>query len=215
MISAVIFDLDGTILSNEDEYGKAFKKVLGSLGKKVSSDYPQVGGVGVKENWPLLLAKYKIKTDKSFDELATYTQEEYLKSLDEVTLKPGFETFINELKKEGIKTALATSNVWRVLEKVFDKFPVQNYFDATTTAEEVVLKKPSPDLFLVTSDKLGEPPENCLVIEDSEAGIEAAREAGMKAVGIARDKKHAQTLSQANLVVFSYSELSLEVINNL
>ena len=207
-ISAVIFDLDGTVLSNEDEYGAAFKKVLESLGAKVDTNYPQTGGIGVKENWPGLLKKYKVKTDKTLDELASETQKEYLNLLNRVTVKEGFEDFVKSLKQEGLKIALATSNVWFIVGRVFEEIPIEGLFDSVTTGEEVVNKKPAPDLFLIAADKLDAVPEECLVIEDSESGIEAAHEAGMKVIAITRDNKHAKTLKDAELIVRSYNQLS-------
>ena len=207
-ISAVIFDLDGTVLDNEDEYGTAFKKVLESLGAKVDTNYPQTGGIGVKENWPGLLKKYKVKTNKTLDELASETQKEYLNLLNRVTVKEGFEDFVKSLKQEGLKIALATSNVWFIVGRVFEEIPIEELFDSVITGEEVRNKKPAPDLFLAAADKLDAAPEECLVIEDSESGIEAAHKAGMKVIAITRDNKHAKTLKDAELIVRGYNQLS-------
>lgn len=211
-ISAAIFDLDGTVLDNEDEYGAAFKKVLKSLGKNVKTNYPHVGGIGVKENWPGLIKKYHIKTKETFDELAAETQKEYIKLLPKVKIKKGFAIFVRELKESGIKTALATSNVWYILEKVFDALTIENFFDSVTTGEEVVNKKPEPDLFLAAAAKLDVAPEECLVIEDSASGVEAARRAKMKVIAIARDTRHAKELKDADMVIKSYNQLSPETI---
>ncbi len=205
--SAVIFDLDGTVLDNEDEYGASFKKVLESLGATDVPDIPQVGGIGVKENWPILLEKYGVETKKSMEELAHETQEEYLKQLDKVTLKAGFEDYISSLRKAGIKTALATSNGWWVVDDVFEKLKLEKYFDIVTTGEEVEYKKPDPALFLLTADKLGVGPEDCLVIEDAASGIEAAKKAGMKVFAIARDPSHSRELANADKIVLKYTEL--------
>lgn len=205
---AVIFDLDGTVLDNEDEYGAAFKKVLKSLGADVKENYPHVGGIGVKENWPGLIKKYHIKIKKTFDELAAETQKEYIKLLPKVKIKKGLEIFIRGLKESGIKTALATSNVRYILEKVFAALPIENFFDSVTTGEEVANKKPGPDLFLAAADKLDLAPEECLVIEDSASGVEAARRAGMKVIAIARDTTHAKELEDADMVIKSYNQLS-------
>lgn len=214
-ISAVIFDLDGTVLDNEDEYGAAFKKVLESLGAKVNTNYPQTGGIGVKENWPGLLKKYHLKTRKSLDELASDTQKEYLKLLSKVRVKKGLENFIKQLREDGIKTALATSNVWFIVERVFEEIPIEGLFDSVATGEEVVNKKPSPDLFLVAADKLDVAPEECLVIEDSHSGIEAAHEAGMRVIAIARDDQYAKELKDAELVIRDYNQLSPKLVGGL
>lgn len=215
MISAAIFDLDGTVLANEDEYGAAFRKVLARLGKKVYLAYPHIGGIGVKENWPILLSKYKIRTNLSLEELTKETQEAYLGELDKVKLKPGLAVFIRELYESGIKIALATSNTRRILDEVFERVGLQKFFEVTTTGEEVELKKPAPDLFLLTANKLRKDPSECLVFEDSKAGIAAAHSAGMRVVAIARDQKHAAILKDADLVSNSYSELSPASILNL
>src|SRR3970040_2908395 len=106
IVSAVIFDLEGTVLDNEDEYGAAFRSVLRLLGKKVDKRYPHIGGIGVKENWPMLLSKYKIKTKRTLEELTRETQNEYLKRLGTVTFKKGFEKFIRDLKDSSISIAL-------------------------------------------------------------------------------------------------------------
>lgn len=215
IISAVIFDLDGTVLDNEDEYGKAFNKVLKSLGVGSGTDYPQVGSIGVHENWPILLEKYKIKTNKTVEELARATQDAYLEQIAQITLKPGIEKFIKNLKESGIQTALATSNNRFIVQEDFDRLKLDNYFDCVVTAEEVNNKKPEPDLFLKAAEKLSLEPSGCLVIEDAPAGVKAAHHAGMKVIGLARDDKTEDELSEADLIVRTYSEITPEALAKL
>lgn len=214
-ILGVIFDLDGTVISDEDEYGTAFKEILVKCGVKVDADYPHVGGIGVKENWDIFVKKYHLKTKKSSEELARETQRAYLKRLKSVDIKPGFEAFVDELRSANVLTALATANDWWVVEEIVERFNLENYFDAVTTADEVKENKPDPEIFLISSEKLGLAPESCLVIEDSKAGIEAAQSAKMKMVGIYRSLKHKRQLGKANLIIKDYNELSLEKISNL
>ena len=213
--AAVIFDLDGTILANEDEYGESFAKVLKSLGVEVNSNYPQISGIGVKENWQIFLKKYNLKTAKSIEQLTQETQDIYLSKLSTVRLRKGFEEFINDLKKIGVLTALATSNVGFIVDKVLKSKNLKAYFDVITTAEEVRFTKPDPDLFLETAVKLGVEPAVCLVIEDAKAGITAAHRAGMKVVGIARDEDYKGQLKKADLVVNDFTELSSEILMQL
>lgn len=203
---AVIFDMNGTILSDEDEYGQAFKKVLLSLGIKNDSDYPHKSGIGVDENWEIFKNKYKLETEKTVGELATMTQNEYLKILREVELKPGFLEFVNSIRKSGIQTALATSNSYSITERVLEKFQIKNLFDVVTTREEVKINKPDPEIFLITAQKLMVDPSRCVVFEDSPAGVEAAKSAGMKVVGIARSEAYKKKLKRADLVVFDFQE---------
>lgn len=214
-ISAALFDLDGTVLDNEDEYAASFRKVLRSLGKKVDKKFPHTSGIGVKENWPLLLAKYKIKTNKSIEQITRATQDEYLKLLPKVNLKKGFRAFVKKLKDPGISVAMATSNAWWIVDEVSENLDLNATFEVITTGEEVPYNKPDPEIFLLTAKKLGAEPEECLVFEDSVAGVEAAKRAGMKVVGIARDKSHANSLKEADLVVSDYTKLFLQKLDSL
>ena len=214
-ISAVIFDLDGTVLENEDEYGRAFNQVLKSLGVDSNTEYPQAKGIVVKENWEQFLKKYAIKTEKTSAQLAKETQDVYISEISRVTVRPGFDEFVDNLRDSGIKVALATSNNWEITEKVLDKVGLQNFFDEKTTIEEVAFGKPDPSLFTVTADKLGLERNECLVIEDSPSGIEAAHRAGMKVIAITSDGGGLSSISKADMVVEGFSEISPQAIDQL
>ncbi|KKR56701.1 MAG: Phosphatase/phosphohexomutase [Candidatus Woesebacteria bacterium GW2011_GWC2_40_30] len=203
-LSAVIFDMDGTILEDEDEYGKAFNKVLKNLNVDSKTDTPQEKGIGVKENWDLLIKKYSINTDKTPEALAKETQNAYLASISEVTVRAGFDDFLEKLKDSGVRVALATSNIWEQTEKILDTVNLRDAFDVITTADEVLYNKPDPDIFT----------DECLVIEDSPSGVEAARRAGMKVVAIFSGGD-LQALSKADLVVEGFSEITAQAIDQL
>jgi HAD superfamily hydrolase (TIGR01509 family) len=215
MLSAVIFDLDGTVISDEEIYAEAYISVLKDLGITVTKEYPHIGGIGVKENWPIFIKDYNIKTDKSVEQLTSETQEYYAKNISRVQIKSGFEEFIAQLRKENLLTALATSNDWWVVERVLHELNLEQFFDVITTGEEVLYKKPDPDLFLVTADKVNTEPEFCLVVEDAKSGVEAARRAGMKVVALARDSEHAGELKEADLVIKGFDELNVEKLVKL
>jgi len=214
-ISATIFDLNGTILEDEDEYGKSFNQVLQSLGIDSKTDYPQEKGIGVKENWVKLIEKYGIKTQKTPEMLVKETQDSYLSKISEVTVRSGFDDFVEGLKDSGVKIGLATSNSWEVAEALLSKVGLQGVFDEMTTIEEVVYSKPDPSLFTITADKLGVERDECLVIEDSLAGITAAHNAGMKVIAIATGGVDPKLVSSADLVVESFSEITPKIIDQL
>ena len=214
-ISAVLFDLDGTILEDEDEYGRAFNKVLKSLGVETETLLPQTKGIAVKENWPLLIKKYDIKTNKSPEELAHETQEAYLLEINEITIRPGFNEFMENLKDRGIQVAIATSNNREVAEKILGKVGLQGVFETVTTVEEVAFSKPDPSLFTVTADKLGVEKEECLVIEDASSGIEAAQLAGMKVIAICDKVEDEKILANADLIVDGFIDITPKVIEGL
>lgn len=214
-ISAVIFDLDGTILEDEDEYGRAFNKVLKNLGINSNTEIPQIKGIGVKENWPLLIKKYGIKTNKLPEVLAQETQNAYLLEINGITVRPGFEDFVQDLKDGGIQTALATSNTWEMAEKILNKVGLGGIFDTVTTIDEVVYSKPDPTLFTITADKLGVEREECLVIEDASSGVTAAQLAGMKVIAITEKDEDEKLLANADLIVEGFAEISPKAIEGL
>lgn len=214
-VSAVIFDLNGTILDDEDEYGKAFNKVLKSLGVDSKSEYPQEKGIGVKENWDKFIKKYSINTDKNSSMLAEETQNEYLKTIGEVTVRTGFFDFFEKIKESGAETALATSNTWEQTDKILSITNLDGVFETVTTCEEVPFNKPDPDIFILTADKLGLERGSCLVIEDSPAGVTAAKRAGMKVIAIESAGTDAESLANADMVVEGFSEITPQVIDQL
>ncbi len=214
-ISTVIFDLDGTVVDDEKQWGRAFAKVLRSLGAKNVSSMPHIRGIGIEENWPILLKKYNLSTNKGKYELASETKGEYIKLISTITLKKGFKKFIKDLKMDGINTALATSSTWEVVEKLFDRFGIEKDFDVVITGEEVSYKKPDPQIFEIVLDKLGVSPNECIVFEDSSAGIIAAKKLGIKTVGIYQDENHKKRLKNADMLVKDFSRLNYKILSNL
>jgi HAD superfamily hydrolase (TIGR01509 family) len=214
-VSAIIFDLDGTVVNDERIYAKSFRKVLLKYGVKNPPRFPHQSGIGVAENWQNFRKKYHLKTEKTDDELAHETQVEYAKLLPKVKLRKGFRQFMRQIRVSGILTALATSNNWNMVEKIYDKFGIDGEFDTTTTVEELHSNKPDPEIFQLTVDKLNVDPEECLVIEDSQAGVDAARKAGMKVIAICRDKNRKKGLDGADLIVANFDKLSPQKLHSL
>jgi HAD superfamily hydrolase (TIGR01509 family) len=211
--AAVIFDLDGTIIKSEKEWGMAFVNVLRNLGVVVDSKHPQTAGVSANSNWEKLIRKYNIKTDKTLDELSVLTYIEYEKLIPMITLSDGVLEFMDVLNESGVQLALATSTKWETTDMVLKQFGLDDYFDSITTGEEVDNPKPAPDIFLLASEKLGIDPADCLVIEDSVSGVDAATDAGMKVIAVSNEEEKEENLEDADLVVESFSEITSEAID--
>lgn len=212
-ISAAIFDLNGTVLDDEGMYDIAFNNVLKSLGVDTSKQIPHKHGIGVKENWVMFIKDLNLRTDKSPEVLAKETQNEYLKQLNQLTIRPGFRDFINQLKRQQIRLGLATSNTWEVANRILEQIGLMGTFDSMTTAEEVRYNKPDPEIFLIAADKLGTEGEHCLVIEDSVSGVEAGKRAGMKVVAIVPDGSEAEKFLKADYRVKGFEEINLKDID--
>lgn len=174
MLVAVIFDLDGTILLNEEIWDEIFAAVAAENNISFTRHIP---GIGVENNWHRL-----VSDPEKARALAYETKQRYLdqKIVKEIPVREGFAELLDYLKERGLLTALATGSTWDVVEDEVEKLNMLHPFDVVTTGEEVAMQKPEPDIYTLTAQKLGVEPENCLVIEDSEAGVEAATAAGCR-----------------------------------
>ena len=214
-LSAVIFDLDGTVINSNEAWGKAFVNVLSTFGVKPETMSPHSTGISVRNNWKNLVTKYNIKTEKTPEDLETLTYVEYEKLIPTVTLNDGAIDLIDNLKDNNLPVALATSTKWEVVDKILDRFGMSDLFDIVTTGEEVINPKPDPDIFTLTADKLGIDREDCLVIEDSESGIMAAQQAGMRVVAVVDDDNLTPEIEKADKVVERFSEIKLKELELL
>jgi len=214
--AAVIFDLDGTIIKSEEVWGKAFSAVLDSLGIKTDGSDPHTRGVSIKYNWPSILEKHNVKTDKTAEELEVLTYTEYEKLIPQVKLNDGVLEFMSTLKENSTPLALATSTNWKITDKILEHFKLNDFFENITTGEEVDSPKPAPDIFLTAAEKLGVDPRDCLVIEDSISGVIAAKEAGMKVVAVTGEEDgDDDNFKDADLVVEGFAQISLKAIDAL
>lgn len=214
--SAVLFDLDGTVLENEQVYAQAFVEVLKSHGiPNPENSFTHSRGIGLEANWEHLHNAFGLPKNVSINELVHETQDEYHKRLNEVLIREGFYEFHEMLKEEGIATALATSNNWWIVEDELEDMDLQKYFNILVTGEEVLHRKPAPDIFLAAARKLEIDPEECVVIEDSIAGITAAKEAGMKAIAILNFFSKKEDFPKADLVVEGFEDLNPQLLNSL
>lgn len=113
--------------------------------------------------------------------------KEFIKQITEEDLLPGAKELLDELKSRGYKLAVASAS--KNAKPVIKNLGVEHVFDQISDGYSVEKTKPAPDLFLYTAKQLGLKPEECVVIEDAEAGIEAALAAGMTAVGIGPEER--------------------------
>lgn len=207
MIKAVIFDLDGVLVTTDELHFKAWKALAEELGITgfTKADNARQRGVSRMASLEVVLEK----TDKTFTDeekvaLAEKKNSMYVKSLD--TLSPsdalgGVNEFIGYLKEKGIKTAIgsASKNTPLILEKT----KLADKFDAISCGLDTTKSKPDPEVFLIAAGKLGIAPEECVVIEDSDAGIEAAKAGGMYAVAVGE----AEHNTKADISVSSVDDL--------
>ena len=129
----------------------------------------------------------------------------------------GVERLIAECRDQGVSLALASAAMSKNVNFILDALKLRPYFRAILTNDEITQSKPNPEIFVKAAQKLGVPPAECVVIEDSFAGIEAAERAGMKCVAVASTfpAPELRARTQADLVVQTLEELNLQKLRQL
>jgi beta-phosphoglucomutase len=205
MIRGIIFDLDGTVIDNEDSFGRAFCHVLKENGISCAN-VTHTSGIGIVENWRNM--KRALNLEPEPETLAKQTIKFYLDHLDEVKVRPGFHASVIQLRQLGIQIHLATSSVKSIAGKVMKGLKIEKLFDSLTFGDEVPHKKPAPDIFIKALSKGHLSPSQAIVIEDSPAGITAAQRANIKlVVAIKTHRFNIIDLSQADRIINHFSEL--------
>ncbi|MDD5596778.1 MAG: beta-phosphoglucomutase [Victivallaceae bacterium] len=189
-IEAVIFDLDGVITSTDEYHYLAWKKLFDRLGIEFCrKDNQKLRGIGRRESFELITGN---KFSRNWVE--TYLKEKnefYLEFLDRNMLSPlpGITKFLRQLDSAGIRKAIASGS--RNAIHILEKLGMTKHFEVQVDGSMCTVGKPAPDLFLLAARKLHIPSFKCIVVEDSQAGIDAAAAARMKSIGIGNHLKNA------------------------
>lgn len=185
MKKAVIFDLDGLLIDSEIISFQLYKDLTGQYGHTFTLDeyahnYSGKTGLGNMEN---LIRSFELPI--SMEKGLAFVKEkekEYVKK--GVALKPGAKELTAYLKSRRCLMILATSSSRSRAVEILGQHGLEHCFDHMVFGTEVERGKPHPDIFLKACEKAGEPAPDCLVLEDSEAGIQAARSAGIDVICI-------------------------------
>ena len=203
-MDAVIFDLDGLLADTEIISLKVYQELLKDFGIPFTEETysREYSGHREEENVQRFLDTYDLPWN--FDQTLEKVYELEARILDKgVNLKKGAKNLLAFLKREGIPIALATSSVESRARIILDSNGILSLFDHLVFAKDVKRSKPYPDIFLKACSVLNVlPEENCLVLEDSEAGIEAAYRAGIPVICIPDLKMPAQSFLNKTEQVF-------------
>ncbi|GAA0117592.1 HAD family hydrolase [Clostridium senegalense] len=209
-IKAAIFDMDGTIVDSMWVWDKIDIDYLGDhkleKPENLKDDIAHLSynevAIYFKDKFELPYTVEEIK--KHWNDMA-YTEYE-----TNVKLKCGVEEFFKILKENNIKIALATSNSTSLLEACLKANDIYEYFDVITTTNEVSRGKDFPDVYLLTAERLGVKPEECLVFEDILPAVKGAKAANMKVVGVHDEhslKDHEEMKKLVDIFIAEYNEL--------
>ena len=183
-IKSIIFDMDGVIFDTELVYLEIWSKVFEKYGYKLQKEvYAEVLGTGRENVKKVFLNNYgnELPIDKMYRE----KDEDLEKAVDKgIPLKQGAYEILSYLKNNNYKIALATSASKERALKQLKQADIEKFFDVIVSRDDVKETKPNPDIFLKAAKKLNVNPNECIVIEDSSAGIKAAFNAGMAGIHV-------------------------------
>ena len=206
-MKAFIFDLDGVIVFTDKFHYQAWKKMADGMGiyfdEKINN---RLRGVSRAESLEIILERYEgepLSAERKAElmEEKNNTYRKLLSTMTPADVTDEVRNTLKELHERGCKLAIGSSskNAKFILEKV----ELLDAFDAISDGNNITHSKPDPEVFSKAGEFLGEKPDNCIVVEDAYAGIDAAKAAGMTAVGIG----YAFGYDKADVKIQTFSEL--------
>lgn len=202
---AAIFDLDGVIVSTDHYHRLGWERLARELGIPFTDDQARrTRGVDRMASLRVVLGPDHGYSPAQMEELAARKNTYYTELIREISpadLLPGADALLSELEAHGIRLAIGSAS--KNAAVVLRLLGIAHRFDAVVTGHDFARGKPAPDVFLTAARRLEIPPEQCLVFEDAEAGIQAAHAGGMKAVGLGRP----ETVPGADRIISSLAEI--------
>lgn len=209
-----IFDLDGVIVDTAKYHFLAWQKLAKSIGIDFSHEQnEQLKGVSrVKSLEKILEWGNKTISEDKFNALMASKNDDYLSFIAKMNhneILPDVPKVLNYLKEQNqpISLGSASKNARQILEKV----DLLNQFDAIVDGNDVSKAKPDPEVFLIAAKSLNVNPEDCIVFEDSVAGVQAANTANMISIGIGEEN----VLHEADYVFSNFTEIDTAFIDKL
>lgn len=208
---AVLWDLDGTLVDSEEYHWQSWQHALALDGLRVTyDDFKNTFG---QRNEAILRGWLGADTHVDrINRIADAKETEYRRLAAEhgLTPLPGAAEWLVRLHADGWNQAIASSAPRLNVDVMLRALGLEPYFDAIVASEDVTRGKPAPEVFLAAATRLGVSRDRCVVVEDAAAGIEAARRAGMRSIGVSR----AATL-RADVFVRSLEDLDLDAFDRL
>ena len=208
---AVLWDLDGTLVDSGDYHWRSWRDTMRVEGVELT--YQQfLDSFGQKNDRILTAWLGEAATSDVIRRIGDAKEALYrqLAVAEGLAPLPGAAAWVERLHDAGWKQSIASSAPKENVRVMLDVLNLDRYFDAIVSAEDVTAGKPDPQVFLAAAAKLHTPPTSCVVVEDAAAGIEAAKRAGMKCIGVSTS-----AVLPADVFVKSLEDLDVKVFEQL
>lgn len=214
MLKAVLFDMDGVIVDTEPLHYKAYHQMFDDVSINVNDVfYKTFTGKSTLEICKTLCDEFRLT--KSPEELVAIKRKhfEYLFNNDtDLQLLDGVLDLIKNYHKHQLTLVLASSASMPNINRIFKRFDLDDFFKAKLSGADLKASKPHPEIFIKAAEASGFEKSECIVIEDSTNGIEAAKAAGIFCVGFKSPHSIHQDYSNADIVISEFSEIHYELI---
>lgn len=185
-LKAVIFDLDGVIVSTDEYHYHGWQRLCDELGIPFDrKKNERLRGVDRMSCVRIILEDFPQRDDSEQEEMATRKNEYYTEMIADLSaadVLPGALKLFDELDENGIKKVVASASKNAI--PVLERLGIVDRFDSVVTGYDYAKGKPAPDVFLTAAGRVGIDPKNCIVVEDALAGVQAGKAAGMLVVGL-------------------------------
>ena len=182
---AALWDMDGTLIDSERYHWTSWREAMANEGIAITPEQFR-SSFGQRNDSIISQWLGESCAPERLDRIADSKEELYRKLIREngISPLPGVAEWVHRLQKEGWLQAIASSAPRKNVEVVLEALSAACHFQAIVSAEDVRRGKPDPDVYLVAASRLGVPPSRCVVVEDAVAGVQGARSAGMRSIGV-------------------------------
>ena len=214
MIKAVLFDLDGVVIDSEPLYATAEKKLFHEYGISIpEDDWKLFRGSTEGEFYQLAIDRYHIREDK---EILMDTGRKLVRQQfnDKLSFMPGFQSLMNRIISFGLKTGLVTSSPGPMFDLVNHLLQVEQYFQEIIYGGMTRYSKPHPEPYLHMMDLLKVVPDECVILEDSVHGLNAAVASGAHVIALT-GSVNPEDMPQYDVLVTHLDQISIDMLSNI